>query len=214
MVYKTEQEIFWSGEFGDNYIERNVCNKESLASAIGLFSKVFGKADKIDSVIEFGANIGINLKAIKTVAPNIQAAAIEINHRAAEHLREDAFFENQLKVFETSILEFHPVSVYDMALISGVLIHINPEELCRVYEKLYASSRKYICISEYYNPTPVEIPYRGHEGKLFKRDFAGEFLDKYPDCRIVDYGFQYHRDNYFPGDDSTWFLLEKNHGGR
>jgi spore coat polysaccharide biosynthesis protein SpsF len=26
---------------------------------------------------------------------------------------------------------------------------------------------------------------------------------------LVDYGFTYHRDNAFPMDDTTWFLLEK-----
>ena len=136
-------------------------------------------------------------------------AAIEINHKAADYLREDGFLKGHLQVFEESILQIEPVQKYDLALISGVLIHINPEELQHVYEKLYASSKRYICISEYYNPTPIEVPYRGHKEKLFKRDFAGEFLDKYPDCRLVDYGFQYHKDNYFPIDDITWFLLEK-----
>lgn len=209
MDYKTEQEIFWSGEFGNHYIERNECTEEMLASGMGLFGKVLDKADRIKSVIEFGSNIGINLKAIKMLVPDIQASAIEINHKAATKLKEDTFFSGEIEVFETSILEYQSEKVYDLALISGVLIHINPDELQHVYEKLYRSSKKYICISEYYNPTPVEIPYRGHEGKLFKRDFAGEFLDKYPDCRLVDYGFQYHRDSYFPGDDSTWFLMEK-----
>ncbi len=209
MGYKTEQEAFWSGEFGDCYIERNGCTEEFLASAIGLFSKVLGRAGTVKSVIEFGSNIGNNLKAIKTLVPGVQAAAIEINHKAASQLKRDAFWEGSITVFEESILEFQPAEEYDMSLISGVLIHINPEELQNVYEKLYLSSRRYIYIAEYYNPTPVEIPYRGHGGKLFKRDFAGEFLDMYPDCRLVDYGFQYHRDNCFPGDDVTWFLMEK-----
>lgn len=141
--------------------------------------------------------------------PDVQTTAIEINHKAVERLKKDTFFESQLKIFETSILEYEPENVYDFVLISGVLIHINPDELQQVYEKLYASSRKYICISEYYNPTPTEIFYRGHTGKLFKRDFAGEFLDKYPDCKLLDYGFQYHRDYHFPKDDVTWFLIEK-----
>ena len=34
-------------------------------------------------------------------------------------------------------------------------------------------------------------------------------MDKYPDLKLVDYGFRYHRDNMFPMDDSTWFILEK-----
>lgn len=209
MGYKTEQEAFWSGEFGNHYIERNECTKEALASAIGFFSKIMDRARGMDSVIEFGANVGINLKAIRTLLPSIKPAAIEINQQAAARLREDPFFEKGIEVFEESILEYRTDKVYDMALICGVLIHINPKELSVVYEKLYHSSRKYICIAEYYNPTPVEIPYRGHTEKLFKRDFAGEFMDRYPDCSLVDYGFQYHRDPYFPKDDVTWFLLEK-----
>ena len=42
-------------------------------------------------------------------------------------------------------------------------------------------------LAEYYNPTPVSVLYRGHKGKLFKRDFAGEMLDKYNDLNIIDY---------------------------
>ena len=64
-------------------------------------------------------------------------------------------------------------------------------------------------VAEYYNPSPVELPYRGHEGKLFKRDFAGELMDRHSTLTLVDYGFAYHRDNCFPQDDLTWFLLEK-----
>jgi spore coat polysaccharide biosynthesis protein SpsF len=64
-------------------------------------------------------------------------------------------------------------------------------------------------VCEYYNPTPVEVTYRGHEQALFKRDFAGEMLDAFPELTLVDYGFTYHRDPKFPLDDSTWFLMEK-----
>jgi spore coat polysaccharide biosynthesis protein SpsF len=44
---------------------------------------------------------------------------------------------------------------------------------------------------------------------LFKRDFAGDLLDRFPGLVLVDYGFVYHRDKAFPQDDMTWFLLEK-----
>ena len=52
----------------------------------------------------------------------------------------------------------------------------------------------FIGLVEYYNPTPVEVEYRGHVQKLFKRDFAGEMLDRFPDLTLVHYGFAYHRD--------------------
>lgn len=96
-----------------------------------------------------------------------------------------------------------------MTLIKTVLIHINPNELNTVYEKLYNCSQKYILIAEYYNPTPMTVEYRGHSNRLFKRDFAGEMMDKYSDLKLIDYGFLYHRDNNFPEDDITWFLMEK-----
>jgi len=78
-----------------------------------------------------------------------------------------------------------------------------------VYTRLYNFSDKYICIAEYYNPTPVKISYRGHDNRLFKRDFAGELMNKYPDLELVDYGFHYHKDPVFPQDDITWFLMKK-----
>jgi len=78
-----------------------------------------------------------------------------------------------------------------------------------VYEQLYASSSKYILICEYYNPKPDMVPYRGHSERLYRRDFAGEMLDKYQNLSLVNYGFAYHRDPSFPQDDATWFLLEK-----
>jgi spore coat polysaccharide biosynthesis protein SpsF len=94
-------------------------------------------------------------------------------------------------------------------LIKGVLIHINPAELPAVYDRLVASTGRYLLLAEYYNPTPVAIPYRGHAERLFKRDFCGELLDRHPGLRLADYGFAYRRDPKFPQDDITWFLLEK-----
>lgn len=210
MKYNTEQEEFWSGEFGNEYIERNN-NNNILASDIAFFSEILSKTQgRMTSVIEFGSNIGLNLKAMKTLLPNLNCTAIEINHKAVEILRNDSFFNNKIDVIEDSILEYTVENQYDFVLIKGVLIHINPEKLSNVYDKLYASSKKYICIAEYYNPSPVVVNYRGNEERLFKRDFAGEFMDRYSDCKLIDYGFKYHRDNNFPMDDFTWFLLEKN----
>ncbi len=74
---------------------------------------------------------------------------------------------------------------------------------------MFASASRYILVAEYYNPQPTEIAYRGHSGRLFKRDFAGELMDRFPDLSLVDYGFVYRRDANFPQDDLTWFLMEK-----
>ena len=104
-----------------------------------------------------------------------------------------------------------PLSSYtwDLALIKGVLIHINPDELNQVYDKLVAATNHYLMVAEYYNPVPVAIPYRGHSDRLFKRDFAGEIMERHPEMQLIDYGFVYNRDPSFPQDDITWFLMEK-----
>lgn len=202
--YKTEQEKFWAGEFGDGYIARNQ-GVDMLTQNTFLFSRILSRTEEVNSVIEFGANIGMNLKAIKTLLPRVQMSAVEINKEAVKELKKI----KDLKIYNESILEFKPEKQSDFALIKTVLIHINPESLKKVYELLYKSSRKYICIAEFFNPTPVEVNYRGHSERLFKRDFAGEMLDKYKDLRLLDYGFCYHRDIHFPTTDVTWFLLEK-----
>lgn len=201
---RTEQEAFWAGEFGDEYIQRNT-SQNLIASNIGNFSKVFVRTGRPRTLIEFGANAGNNLKAIRALSPLADLAAVEINHKAAEALRE----WGGCQVYEQSILDFEPSGQWDIALIKGVLIHINPDRLQEVYSKLYSAASRYVVIWEYHNPTPVEVPYRGHSGKLFKRDFAGEMLDLYPDLKLVDYGFIYHLDPTFPMDDSNWFVLEK-----
>lgn len=109
----------------------------------------------------------------------------------------------------SSILDFKPQQTWDLVLIKGVLIHINPDELAQVYDKLIAACGKYLLIAEYYNPVPVAVPYRGHADRLFKRDFAGEIMDHHPQMELIDYGFAYRRDPNFPQDDITWFLMEK-----
>jgi pseudaminic acid biosynthesis-associated methylase len=206
MDYRTEQESFWAGAFGDEYIERNV-GSQLLAYNLDFFAKAMRHAQGVDSIIEFGANVGMNLKAIQLLHPDVQPYAIEINAQAAAAL---ANVIPQQCIFQQSILDFAPARTWDMVLIKTVLIHINPEELACAYEALYRSTRKYILIAEYYNPTPVEVTYRGHSRRLFKRDFAGELLSAYDDLQLVDYGFSYHGDPVMPQDDITWFLLEKN----
>lgn len=203
--YATPQEVFWAGEFGTEYIGRND-GAQMLASNLSFFSKALKQAGRISSCLEFGANIGMNLKALQLLYPGIHLNAIEINPDAAKRLANLIGKDN---VFEGSILEYPITKKADLSLIRGVLIHIQPDKLQAVYEKLYQASNRFILVGEYYNPSPVAISYRGHADRLFKRDFAGEMLEKYPDLKLVDYGFVYRRDPAFPDDDITWFLMEK-----
>ncbi len=190
MTFKTEQEIFWAGEFGTEYIQRNQ-GSALLASNLHFFSQALRGAGQLTSVIEFGANIGMNLKALKLLYPEMDRHGIEINAEAVEELAHEI---PPGQAHHTSILDFQPSRTWDLVLIKGVLIHLNPDVLPQVYDKLVASAARYVMVAEYLNPVPGSISYRGHTDRLFKRDFAGELMERHPQLRLVDYGFSYRRD--------------------
>ena len=203
-MFKTDQESFWAGSFGDEYVERNK-SQALLASNLAFWSKILANVGPVTSVLELGANIGMNLMALDLLFPGIEMEAVEINDYAAKELSS----WGKAKVHNCSIFDYSPDKKFDLVLTKGVLIHLNPDCLSDVYSLVDRASSRLVCLAEYYNPTPVEIPYRGHEGKLFKRDFAGDFLDQCKNFSLTDYGFVYKKDPSFSQDDITWFLLKK-----
>lgn len=205
MTRATEQEAFWQGEFGDEYTERNR-GAGWVAANAAFFARVLARTSGVGSVLELGSNIGLNLVALRRLLPSAALSAVEINEKAVAELRANI---PDVAVHRTSILQFAPDATWDLVVTKGVLIHIEPLQLPVVYDVMHRAASRYLLLAEYYNPKPVEISYRGHAGKLFKRDFAGELLDRFSDLALIDYGFVYHRDPVFPQDDLTWFLLER-----
>jgi len=201
---RTPQEQLWAGEFGNDYIARNR-DGALLSNNRALFEKILSHTQDVTSAIELGSNIGNNLRALRELLPAAELHSVEINAQAAAEIQ--AWGGATVEV--ASLMDFEPTRQWDLSFTKGVLIHLPPESLPDVYDKLVAASSRYVMVCEYYNPSPVEVSYRGHEHALFKRDFAGEILDAHPELRLVDYGFTYHRDPQHPLDDSTWFLMEK-----
>jgi pseudaminic acid biosynthesis-associated methylase len=194
----TDTKALWKGQFGDAYAKRNVGKVESN---IALFARIMAMTDGVESILELGCGTGQNLTAIRAIMPSVTLIGVEINEGAARQCKTG-------EIHNRAILDPELQITCDMAMTKGVLIHQHRDELPAVYRKLYNSARRYILIAEYYNPTPVEVTYRGHAGVLWKRDFAGEMMDAFPDLQLVDYGFAYHR-GPFPQDDLTYFLMEK-----
>lgn len=203
--FGTPQEAFWAGGFGDDYTDRNE-GERWVASNLAFFTRVLARTTDVRSVLELGANRGLNLLALKQLLPAAGFTAVEINARAVAELRRLPW----LDVVHDSLLNLSSLApAHDFVLIKGVMIHLNPDVLPQVYRLLHDRTRRYVCVAEYYNPTPVTVSYRGHAERLFKRDFAGELLRTYSDLKLVDYGFVYRGDPNFPQDDLTWFLMEK-----
>lgn len=200
----TEQEIFWGGRFGDEYVQRNQ-GADLLASNLVFFSRALRCAAPVASALELGANIGMNLRALRALLPAASLHAVEINASACEALRQLPGVD----VTHASLLDHAPGRRFDLVLVKGVLIHLDPSMLAAAYDRIFAASGRYVLLAEYYNPSPLEVPYRGHANRLFKRDFAGELMARHASLALLDYGFLYRRDPKWPQDDITWFLLEK-----
>jgi pseudaminic acid biosynthesis-associated methylase len=200
-----ETEEFWAGPFGDAYTNRNKIN---MASTVAFFTKVLAKATGVLSVMELGANAGHNLLAIKRLWPNVVTGGVEINPTAFARLKNNCDIALQASMLDC-LLDKPDKSLGDLVFTKGVLIHIAPEDLPTAYEVMFESAKKYILIAEYFAREPTPVTYRGHEGKLWRRDFAGEMLDTYAgQLELIDYGFVYHRDPH-PQDSINWFLMEK-----
>src|ERR1700716_3803210 len=77
----------WTGTFGDDYIERNAATKQSIALALKMWSNLLLQfhGAKLDSILEVGSNIGLNLRALKLLT-DAQLFAVEPNKKAVDVL--------------------------------------------------------------------------------------------------------------------------------
>ena len=193
------QENTWKSNFGNQYTERNKMGSRLNITGYDILKNKL----HIRSAIEFGCNVGLNLDVLKIINPNIETFGIEINKKAFDILKKKHNCEN------TSILNFKLKKKYDLALICGVLIHQNPNDLQKIYKKLYEASSKYIYLREYFSDKPVTLKYRGKSDLLFKRDFAFELITKFPKLKLIDYGFHWKHDKLKETDNENWFLFSK-----
>ena len=85
--FKTDQEKFWASEFGTDYIERNT-SKELYAANLNFFSTALASlSGHCKSILELGANVGMNVGPFQQLLPGVEITAVEINSSACEQLR-------------------------------------------------------------------------------------------------------------------------------
>lgn len=196
---------FWKSNFGDGYIQRN-SSKQLLSSNIVFFSNILQKSQiKPNSILELGANIGLNAQALRAFLPDSKISGVEVNKEAFLELSQVTD-----EAFNSSIEDFHSSNSYDFVFTKGVLIHIAPDSITNVYKSMALLSSRYVMFAEYFSRQATNITYRGHDDVLYKRDFLNEFLEanQETEWKLIDYGFA-SRFDCFPQDDLNWYLLEK-----
>ena len=79
-----------------------------------------------------GCNVGMNLKSLELLSPNLKISGIDINKKAIEELQKE---KPEYNLVEGSIIDELDIEKVDLTFTKGVLIHINPEKLENVYKK-------------------------------------------------------------------------------
>lgn len=198
----------WRGGLGDAYTDRNTLAPDLLAARREMWGRILQHAPlpPEPKLLEIGANVGANLRALKELV-DADFFALEPNAKARSCLTEDGVLPTA-NIFDALAQDIPlPDASVDLAFTSGVLIHINPDDLLACCAEIYRVSRRYVVSVEYFSKEPEEKTYQGKEGLLFKRDFGSFWLDNFPDLSCRGYGFEWKPATGL--DDLTWWVLEK-----
>ena len=204
----TKQLETWRGAFGDQYISRNDARPEVIRGKTAAWAEMLrpmaGAMPR--KIIEVGANIGLNLRALRAFV-DAELIAIEPNVAARERLVSDGVLDREHVHDGVATAIPLPDGSADLAFTSTVLIHVPPADLEAACREIHRVSSRYILCNEYFAAQPESIAYRGHTDLLFKRDFGAFWLDTFPDLRLLDYGFLWRR--MAAMDNTTWWVFEK-----
>lgn len=205
----TKQLQLWRSTFGAEYAERegNRISRDGVRRLMRDWGCMLRHAvtPHPASVLEVGCNIGRNLVALRAFIDEIHA--VEPNAAAVATARANPALAG-LDIQEGSgfKLPYEDRSV-DLVFTSGVLIHVAPDDLGAMLDEIVRVANHYVLCVEYFSHQPISVPYRGREGYLFKRDFGSFYLERYPDLRVLDYGFLWQPLD--SSDNSNWWLFAK-----
>src|SRR5487761_338383 len=199
---------FWRGEFGNSYTDRNTAAPEQLQARRMLWADILSHTISAPpkSILEIGANLGLNLRALRALT-SARFLVVEPNDKARERLVKDNVVAATDVRGGTALVIDLPNGAADLVFTSGVLIHVHPDHLESSIREIHRCAGRWIVAIEYFSDKPETIPYRGHDDRLFKRDFGGFWLDTFPDLWVAAYGFAWKRVTGL--DNLTWWLFDK-----
>jgi pseudaminic acid biosynthesis-associated methylase len=212
MKNHTDQTQQWSSAFGKEYTDRN---PQTIGAMDKLYKKQFGltrtelnlmflsNLDRSIKILEVGSNVGVQLQGLQRngfenlYGIELQPYAVEVSKQNTKNINliQGSAFDIPFKN-----------SYFDLVFTSGVLIHINPDDINVAMREIHRCTSEYIWGFEYYADRYSEIPYRGSRNLLWKADFAQLYLDKFEDLKLV----KEKRIKYLDNDNlDSMFLIRK-----
>ena len=157
-----DQQKLWSEGFGDKYIERNLSfhnvnyiGSKKHTNRLYITKSFFEPIPRDASILELGCNVGSIINILNDMGFT-NVTGIDINKRAIEIISKRY---PHYDFIHSSIESFQLRRKYDMVYTSGVLIHIHPDNIMPIIEKIKALSSKWIFGFEYYSEERKDISY-------------------------------------------------------
>jgi len=193
-------ENLWSGDFGNEYVDRNAKAGDNRAS----FWQMILTKYSIKRVLEIGCNLGGNLRWIAEKLPSQDVYGVDINLKALGQLHEQLPQINGL-FSPARELPFRD-GYFDLTFTMGVLIHQPDDTLPLVMSEIVRCSRRYVLCGEYHAEERTEVAYRDQQGALIKRNYGKLYQAFFPELKLLEQGFL-GRDQGW--DDITYWIFEK-----
>ena len=193
-------EALWAGGFGDSYVERN----RAAGTGRQVYWRTLVSTHQPARVLEVGCNVGANLKWLLGLLPPAEVVGVDINERALTGLRQQVPEANAMWA-QARDLPFRD-GWFDLTFTAGVLIHQPDSTLRQVMGELVRCSSRLVLALEYAAASPVEVPYRGERGALFKRDYGVLYQQWFPELRLLEHGQLTKAEGW---DDVTCWLFTK-----
>ncbi len=191
----------WTGDFGNQYVKRNA---NSDTGRYEVWKMLLPR--NVESVLEVGANIGLNLEAIGRIR-DIELFASEPNELAREELVAANLMPERNITADFARKLRWPDNVADLVLTCGLLIHIPKDDLVASMKEIYRCAKRWIICAEYFAPQEEMISYHGKPNALWRRDYGSLWLDQFPDLRCDHVAFAWKRMTGL--DNLTIWVLEK-----
>ena len=212
---KNEQENFWGGEFGKNYTDRNSRHNEEFNKAYDTWYGIsrtkmnetfLGSLPKDLRILEVGSNTGMQLAELKSMGFT-SLYGIELQDYAVQRAKE---YTEGINIIQGSAFDVpFKDNFFDLVFTSGVLIHIAPDNLPKVFSEMHRCSRKYIWGFEYYADKVTSIKYRVNEGFLWKANYGKLMRDQFGNLSLINEELYPYVTEAEKGNIDFMYLLEK-----
>ena len=213
-----KQSQAWASEFGKEYTDRNMLTIEGIdvlyetrygISRSDMNHQFLGYMDRNIRILEVGSNIGLQLQFLQKAGfKNLYG--IEISPYAVELSKSLTKNVNIIQGYAQDI-PFKD-NYFDVVFTSGVLIHINPDEVQDIMREMYRCTMSFIWGFEYFSYDIQPIKYRGSKETtdlLWKANFRRMFCELFPRLALIkETHFKYLQNE----NEDVMYLLVK--GGK